>query len=318
MPITSKEVMEVLSDGRLHSIRFSVGPIIVDHFAYEKVHDFIASGAVRVKGWKEDYSQYIPKLNLFKAADRSPPLTNVAKTNILHECTHIISDYTRVKVPRLTDEVAAYLAQISYHLLLEPSYDAPSLRIPYNNMFRVGVVLVKKYKLGTPDGSGAAISQGDIDDLARMINALPDYANIKPEEMLDADGVDMEGDVLDDFLARQKVRPQRPEQSADALEVERLIRQGTRIRIVAHENYVTDDAQLLQLFALYEQGGAELKDAVRRKLQSIFGTIDQRSATAYRARLSTAKKGDPVSEQFHAKIPSGVRTELLAALAAAR
>lgn len=306
MPITKTEVLEVLRDGRLHSIRFSVGPIIVDHYAYEKVHDYIASAAIRVKPGKEEYSLYIPKANLFKSADRNPPLTTLIKTNILHECTHIISDYSHVNVTRLTDEVAAYMAQIAYHLLLEPTYESPGLRIPYNNMVRVGVDLVKKYKIGQPDGSGAALSQNDIDDLARMINALPDYASIKPEDMLDADGVDMEGDVLDEFLRLQKPRAQRPEKSANTQEV--------KIRISAQENYPTSDSELLQLFTLHAGGSADRKKAVEQKLFHIFANVTQRDATAYRARLAALRKGDAVSEQFHAKLPPDSRKALVETL----
>src|SRR5262245_30689632 len=121
MPITKTEVLEVLSDGRLHQMRFSVGPIIIDRYAYSQVHDMVAAGAIKVKPGKEEYSLYIPKANVFKSADREPPLTTVIKTNILHECTHIISDYAQASVTRLTDEVAAYLAQITYHLLLDPN-----------------------------------------------------------------------------------------------------------------------------------------------------------------------------------------------------
>ena len=318
MAITKTEVLEVLDDARLHSIRFSVGPIIVDQYAYEKVHDFIASGGIRVKSGKEDYSLYIPKANLFKAADRNPPLTNLVKTNILHECTHIISDYTRAQVTRLTDEVAAYMAQIAYHLLLEPTYESPSLRIPYNNMVRLGVELVKKYKIGQPDGTGASVGQKDIDDLARMINVLPDYANIKPEDMLDSDGVDMEGDVLDEFLRLQKPRPQRPERSADQMEVDRLQAEGTKIRITAQENYPTSDSELLQLFTLYAGGSADRKKAVEQKLAYIFANVTQRDASAYRTRLVAPRKGDPVSEQFHAKLPAEARKTLVETLARPR
>jgi hypothetical protein len=41
MPITKEDVLQVLDDPKLHSIRFSVAPIQVNSVEYDKVSDYI-------------------------------------------------------------------------------------------------------------------------------------------------------------------------------------------------------------------------------------------------------------------------------------
>ncbi len=53
---------------------------------------------------------------------------------------------------RLTDEVAAYLAQIAYLLLLIPSVPEPPIGTRMNNMTRQAMRLVNSYELGSPAG----------------------------------------------------------------------------------------------------------------------------------------------------------------------
>jgi hypothetical protein len=317
MPITKTEVLEVLDDWRLKKLRFSVGPVDVNAFEYGQVADAIKVGAITVKaGQKNNYSQYRPEKNLFFTKVGNPPMDLNTRTNLLHECTHIISDINEVKITRLNDEVAAYLAQIAYLLLLDPDVPEPPIGLPMNNMMRQGMKLVAKYKLGEPAGMGAKISQDDISSFARLIHAVPDYSNIGEKEMLDADGVTVDEDQKKVFLQLQHDR------IANQLMDERMAEDVRKLlypeRIVAYENYVTWDPELLQLFKDFASGGANRKEAVLKKLMHIFMTVDQRNAAALRQRLAAPKKGDVVSERFQAGFPPPQKTALLSALQIAR
>jgi hypothetical protein len=316
MPITKTEVLEVLDDGRLRNIRFSVGPININAGEYDKVYDLIEAGAVTVKPWKESYSLYFASSNLIRTAAKEPPLTPIIRSNVLHECTHVITDMNKIRVTRVADEAAAYLAQVTYHLMLEPNYDPPTIRgIPEYDMIRLCVRLAKQYELGKSGGNGAQISADDIRSIANMVPSLPEYSHIKPEEIAVADGVGMDSDEAEEFYRRQVSRMNT--QLLNELMAEdtrRLIESSMKVQIVAYENYVTWDPELLELFALATSGTSDKNKAALLKLHRIFATIAQRSAVEYNQRLSALRKGDKVSEKFHAVFQSGQRAALLDAL----
>jgi hypothetical protein len=317
MPITKTEVLEVLEDWRLKKLRFSVGPVEINSFEYGQVADAIKAGAITVKaGQRNNYSQYRPAKNLLFTKVGNPPMDLNTRTNLLHECTHIISDINEVEITRLADEATAYLAQIAYLLLLDSSIAEPPRGPAINNMMAQGMKLVVKYKLGEPAGMGAKIAQSDIDGFARLIQAIPDYSNIGEKERLDADGVSLDEDQKAMFLQLQHDR------LANQLMDERMADDVKKLlypeRIVAYENYVTWDPELLQLFKDFASGGSNRKEAVLKKLMHIFLSVDQRSAKALLQRLSTMKKGDAVSERFQSGFPPPQKSALLSALQIAR
>ena len=92
MPITKDDVIQVLGDPRLHFIRFTVGPIQVNSGEYDKTSDYIQAGAIEVVPGKKTYSKYFPQINTLVTRDSNPPLNENVRTNLLHECTHIISE----------------------------------------------------------------------------------------------------------------------------------------------------------------------------------------------------------------------------------
>jgi hypothetical protein len=69
------------------------------------------------------------------------------------------------------------------------------------------------------------------------------------------------------------------------------------VRVVAYENYVTSDTELLGLFQSYGHGGAQRETALK-KLTHIFLAIDQRNAARLLQRLSSPSKGDTVADRF--------------------
>lgn len=320
MPITKKEVLEILDDARLRSIRFTAGPISINADEYGKVYDYIDSGAISVKPWKEKYSQYEASANLIRTAPHDPPLTPVIKSNVLHECTHVIADMNKVKVTRLVDEAAAYLAQTAYHLMLDPAYDPPTIRgVPEYDMIRLCVTLVKDYGLGKGKGMGATISQDDLTVMARLIPTLPEYSRIKEGDVAVADGISMDGGESERFYRRQAVRVN-TQLLNDLMseETQRLLDNSIKVRIVAYENAVTGDEELLELFEKVGAGTSDANKAAVKRLHKLFLTITQRSASEYKQRLSTLTKGDKVSEKFYKTFLPRQRDAYLDALRVAR
>jgi len=309
MPITKEDVLQVLDDPKLRSIRFSVGPIQVNSVEYDKVSDYIEAGAIDVVPGKAKVSKYIPQRDTLITRNSNPPLDENVRSNLLHECTHAISDINKYDVTRLTDEAAAYIAQLTYALLLRPSLPEPPIGLPEDNMMRQSMHLVNKYELGSPGGYGAMIDQRDIADLARVVYAIPDYHNIDPDAKLAANGVALSDEQSEEFYRRQ---------------MQRLINQDTggtdslgaslKAQYASYEDYVTSDNELLTLFDSYRRGVDAQKKTALQKLLRIFLTIDNRAALQLLQRLSAPRKTDIVSERFQSALPVSERTTLLAAL----
>ena len=306
MPITKEDVLQVLDDPKLHSIRFSVGPIQVNSVEYDKVSDYIESDAIEVVPGKAKVSKYIPQRDTLITRNGNPPLDENVRSNLLHECTHAISDINKCDVTRLTDEAAAYIAQLTYALLLRPSLPEPPIGLPVDNMMRQCMHLVNKYELGSPAGYGAMIDQRDVADLARLVYAIPDYHDIDPDAKLAANGVALSGEQSEEFYRRR---------------VQRLMNQDTsetdaslKAQYASYEDYVTSDNELLTLFDSYRRGVDAQKKTALQKLLRIFLTIDNRAAQQLLQRLSTPRKTDIVSERFQSGLPASERMTLLAAL----
>ena len=306
MPITKEDVLQVLDDPKLHSIRFSVGPIQVNSVEYDKVSDYIESDAIEVVPGKAKLSKYIPQRDTLITRIGNPPLDENVRSNLLHECTHAISDINKCDVTRLTDEAAAYIAQLTYALLLKPSLPEPPIGLPLDNMMRQCMHLVNRYELGSPAGYGAMIDQGDVADLARLVYAIPDYHDIDPDAKLTANGVALSDKQSEEFYRRQ---------------VQRLMNQDTsetdaslKAQYASYEDYVTSDNELLTLFDSYRRGADAQKKTALQKLLRIFLTIDNRAAQQLLQRLSTPRKTDIVSERFQSGLPASERMTLLAAL----
>lgn len=315
MPIGKKEVLDILAEPRIRSIHFSVGPINVNHTEYQRVADHIAAGAVTVVPTENAYAQYVPRRNRLETLKADPPLDFGKRALIVHECTHIISDINKVKVTRLTDEVAGYLAHLTYMLLHNEAFEPDSLRIPLYNMMRQGVALAKKYKLGKV--GGATVDQSDIEDFARAIRAVPEYSEIPISERLDADGVELSAEQKKRYLQLQAGRTP-PALLNELIGDSELARLQPTVRGISYEYYVTWDPELLSLFNSFTKGADEQKKAAQRKLLHIFLTINQSNAMYLRKRLSSLREGDPVSARFQFTFPLEVRSALLSALSMTR
>jgi hypothetical protein len=310
MTVTKTDVLDILRDPSIRHIRFFVGPINVNSDEYDKVSDYIEAGAITVTPVSGTTSKYRVQTDTLFTRTGDPSQINV-RSNILHECTHIISDINKYKVGRLVDEVAAYLAQIAYLLILSPKEEEPPVGHPLYNMTLLTMQLVKKYDLGKPAGYGATINQSDISDLAHAIHPLPDYSDIGENEMLDADGVSLSDEeelAFHRFQVRRIIGRSMDDEIAK--DIERRLYEKTR---VSYLNNTTSDTELLALLQSYGHGGAQRQTAVG-KLTRIFLTIDQTSAARLVQRLSTPSKGDTVADRFQSVLSHLDKSALLAAL----
>jgi hypothetical protein len=186
MPITKTEVLAVLEDPRLKSMHFSVGDITVNANEYHLVADYIRSGDIRVIPGREPVAYYDGRANTIETQAGNPPLNLADRAQILHECTHAIVDINGWDVLRLEDEVAAFLAQVTYTWIAEPG-PIPRAIPPAGTgpRTRLGIAVlqvVEKYGLHTAKGFGARIGEWDVVTLRRAVQALPDYANVKADE----------------------------------------------------------------------------------------------------------------------------------------
>jgi hypothetical protein len=286
MAIGKDDVVEVLSDYRIPWIRFSAGPINVNVEEYDRVANFVGSGAIKVKATK-GVKMYDPPSNTLYLRDGDSRYDVNIRSGILHECTHIISDISKVAVSRLHDEAAAYLAQYTFYKQHDVKRDEPMIiGDPSYDLMRVSLNLVAKYKLDEPAGTGASISVSDLDYLGRLVQRNPDYAKLKDTDQLAADGVDLTGDQAAAYHAMEAAK------LADKTK---------------YENW------LLSTVNTAQTGTGMQKSSAYQQLQQHFFMVYLPTATVLLHRLSGVKKGDALSERFD-RFSAQEKYELLQAL----
>lgn len=314
MAITKDNVLELLKDGRLKSIRFSVGQINVNPGEYDRVRDLVELEAIHIGKTSGKVALYYPQKNTLALPNKDFSQIPV-RCNVLHECTHIISDYNQVSMRRLEDEVAAYLAQITYQRMLAPNWEVDGLREPTNNMMRYAFELIDNYSLGKPKGNGASISTNDIRSMANLIHAMPDYAEYGNDEMLAADGVDVDDEHIEAFFAREATRSAESSMSRDMREdAERQMIAGMKYSNTAKESYPLIDSDMITFSNRFARGDVKERTAVFRRVFEIFLSADQRVVTNYYPRLSTLNQKDLVSVRFFAVFNTDQRALLLRAM----
>jgi len=199
MPITKADVLEVLGDPVLKRMFFFVGVIAVSAEEYSNVGDYISDGDIGVVPGKISTAFYSGYRNTIETQAGDPPLALADRSQILHECTHAIVDINALDVERVKDEVAAYLAQLTFIVLSNPKFDfGPSVHpaihgSPFGELMWSIFQIVRKYNLHNEKGFGARISELDIWNLTRELHAVPDYAHIKETEKTGGDAKDLLG-----------------------------------------------------------------------------------------------------------------------------
>ncbi|TXL70270.1 hypothetical protein FHP25_35170 [Vineibacter terrae] len=185
MPITRDDVLAVLADPLLSRMNFSIGEIFVNAREYGKVAEYIRDGDIGVIPGKDPVAYYDGRLNTIETQQGNGPLGLADRAQILHECTHAIADINALAVPRLNDEVAGYLAQLTYMHLANPGPFPASAKGagPLGRLVVAMGEVIQKYSLHQPTGLGVSISDLDIWKLATDVHRMPLYARIKPSDM---------------------------------------------------------------------------------------------------------------------------------------
>lgn len=216
MPIGKAEILAVLADPVLNRMNFAVGDIMINARQYKNVADYIADGDISVVVGNGALAFYDGNRNEIETQKGDPPLNLGDRAQILHECTHAIADIDGLDVLRLTDEVAAYLAQLTYMELSQPGLLPTGPRGPARPMGRLtmGVnAVIRKYELHKPKGFGVSISTLDIWNLANDVRRVPDYVNVKHTDKSTPDpknrGVPVKNNQMRALKAALKGRPGR-------------------------------------------------------------------------------------------------------------
>ena len=188
MPITTSDVIKALNDPALGKINFSVGLIKVNAGEFRNVADCIYAGDIKVTSGNEALAFYSGHDNELITQRGDPPLDYTDRAQLLHECTHAIVDINKLKVLRLHDEVAGYLTQLTYSVILNPSPLVPAVLpagegSPLGRLVWMCKEVVLRYELHKPRGFGAVIDPKDILRLAEAVHTHPDYANVGEKEM---------------------------------------------------------------------------------------------------------------------------------------
>ena len=200
MPITKDDVLNVLDDPKLMNISFTVGNITVNHKGYRNVHDYIKEEDIQVIPGKENVAFYDGRRNTLITQIGNPPLQLPDRVQILHECTHALVDINGLNVLRLTDEVAAYLAQVTYSQIESPSSPLRSLSSvgasPMGKLVFAMLQVVQSYSLHTSKGFGAHINDWDLLKLTKAVHAYPDYVHVKASEISVGAGVPVKNNQM--------------------------------------------------------------------------------------------------------------------------
>jgi len=193
MSITKHDVLNVLGDPKLMTMRFTVGNITVNHQGYRNVSDYINDDDIQVIPGNETVAFYDGQLNTIVTQSGNPPLQLPARAQILHECTHALVDISGLNVLRLHDEIAGYLAQVTYTKIVSPTPFPHSLSSvgasPLGKLVFAMLQVVQKYSLHTNKGLGAHIDEWDLVKLTKAVHAFPVYASVTASEISVGAGV---------------------------------------------------------------------------------------------------------------------------------
>jgi hypothetical protein len=197
-------------------------------------------------------------------------------------------------------------------MLLAPNTEKPPARLPLNDMMRLGMDLVEKYKLGKRGEYNQSLAADDITAMEMAVHRIPAYPYDANQRLI-ADGVKLNDKQNQALLAALLSRlATRLGDELIAEDVTEML--STRVRYEAHENWVTSDNELITLLDSYRRGGDPQKKTVRQKMLHIFLTVTQASAAQLLTRLSTPRKGDLVSDRFNSVFSPSIKADMLSAL----
>jgi hypothetical protein len=187
VPITKADVLAVLADPLLATMKFSVDTITVSMEEYNNVAAFISTDDIKVVSGKQTTEAvYDREKNVLEPQAGNSPLSIDQRAQILHECTHAISDVVGFNPLTLVDEVAAYLAQFTYQKISDPpnrdrfpKYKIPAHASPLQVLIIEMLHIVETYNLHNRKGFDAKIGRKDVDHLTHVLQRMRQYRDVR-------------------------------------------------------------------------------------------------------------------------------------------
>jgi len=206
MPIEKADILKVLNHPLVRKIHFCVGPITVNASEYGNVAEYIDAGDIKVIPGRGNVAFYDGINNTIETQAGNPPLDYTDEAQLLHECTHAIVDINELDVLRLNDEVAAYLAQLTFMHLSRPR-PLPQTAAgagPMGRLVFAFLQIIHKYSLFDAKGFGARVSELDIWKLSLAVRAFPEYANVRLTAKSAGGGVPVRNNQMRQLKAAMK------------------------------------------------------------------------------------------------------------------
>jgi len=192
MPIGRQDVLDTLADPAAQRFKFTVGSLTVSPLGYADVRQAIGDGDIDVQPGGGSDAVYDRRLNTIFTQNGDPPLNVADRAQILHECTHATFDAYGWVTNLREDEVAAYLAQLTFMFIANPTpfprHVGPTGR-PFADLIFGFSAVIEKYGLHQASGFGALIDPMDVDALEGLVVRMPKYSGLLPADVSSYPGV---------------------------------------------------------------------------------------------------------------------------------
>ena len=192
MPIGKQDVLDTLNQPAVNGFKFTVGSLTVSPQGYADVRQAISDGDIDVKPGGGSDAFYDRKLNAILTQNGNPPLGVADRAQILHECTHAIFDAYGWASNLREDEVAAYLAQLTFMFIVNPGpfpHHIGRTGRPFADLIFGFAAVIEKYRLHETAGFGSLIDPLDTDELKLLVVQMPKYAGLRPADVSSDSGV---------------------------------------------------------------------------------------------------------------------------------
>jgi hypothetical protein len=299
MPLAKDDILNVLSDPHLSRIDFWVENLHVTPAVWVQVRDSIEHDQIFiVPGKYPDNAFYNDSDDTLTTPDVNPPPGPDSRGLIIHECTHAYVDTINLDITNLSEEIAAYLVQHTYLLLLIPTLVGPTPNAPWPSFFRHLIDFCKTFKLHQTEGQGARLNLFTIAGLRAELNTLPSpndyYRRLKWDQRGGSNGL------------TQKIR------------VRQLEREPINISVASLPHlasYAISDSLLVEILEKRYAANDVVGFGGRvKRLEQLFRGANPLDARMLVPRLVNRRNGDKVSMYFHDHLSTATRTNLLGIL----
>ena len=192
MTIGKQDVLDTLNQPAVKRFKFTVGSLTVSPQGYADVCQAVSDGDIDVKPGGGSDAAYDSRLNTIFTQNGNPPLNVADRAQLLHECTHAIFDAYGWVANLREDEVAAYLAQLTFMFIVNPGpfpHHLGRTGRPFADLIFGFAAVIEKYRLHELAGFGALIDPMDTAALKLLVVRMPKYVALGPADVSSNAGV---------------------------------------------------------------------------------------------------------------------------------